>query len=103
MRSFVIAIMLASATAIKIEHRWPSVARCADGTTESSDEYPCDHNSKGPHSLNNPTGSFVQLKQQWPSVARCAEDQISSDEWPCDHNSKGFRTLDNTEEVQLQA
>merc|ERR1719263_1879915 len=97
MRSFVIAIFLASTSAVRMT--WPSVARCPEGQ-ESTDEWACDNNAKGPHSLNKPTG-FLQLRQQWPSVARCAEDQISNDETPCDHNSKGFRTLDHTEDVQL--
>merc|ERR1719263_1065078 len=99
MRSFVIAIFLASTSAVRMT--WPSVARCPEGQ-ESTDEWACDNNAKGPHSLDKPTG-FLQLRQQWPSVARCAEDQVSSDETPCDHNSKGFRTLDHTEDVQLEA
>jgi hypothetical protein len=50
MKSAVIAALLATTQAVKIE--WPSVARCAPGQM-STDEWHCDDNSKGPHHLDN--------------------------------------------------
>ena len=96
MKTFVVAALLASAQAVKLN--WPSVARCAPGQV-SSDSNACDHNSKGPHPLD---GTAVQLEEQWPSVARCTPGQVSTDDHACDHNSKGPHKLDGTTAVQLE-
>ena len=112
MKSIVIAALFASTNAVKLE--WPSVARCAPGQI-STDSWPCDDNSKGPHHLDgtqvqldssdvvlfNMDGSkFVQTAEQWPSVARCPPGKISTDSDACDDNSKGPHHLDGTQ-VQI--
>merc|ERR1711934_1101419 len=113
MKSFVIAALFASTNAVKLE--WPSVARCNPGQI-STDSWPCDDNSKGPHHLDgtqvqldssdvvlfNIDGTRVQTAEEWPSVARCNPGQISTDLHPCDDNSKGPHHLDGTQ-VQIDA
>merc|ERR1711934_165685 len=112
MKSFVIAALFASTNAVKLE--WPSVARCNPGQI-STDSWPCDDNSKGPHHLDgtqvqidssdvalfNLDGARIQTNEAWPSVARCNPGQISTDSWPCDDNSKGPHHLDGTQ-LQLE-
>ena len=46
--TFVIALLLANVSAIRIEQSWPSVARCTAGQT-STDSFPCDHNNTQAH------------------------------------------------------
>ena len=113
MKSIVIAALFASSNAVKLE--WPSVARCAPGQI-STDSWPCDDNSKGPHHLDGTQvqldssdvvlfgldGMRIQTEEAWPSVARCAPGQISTDSWPCDDNSKGPHHLDGTQ-VQIDS
>lgn len=115
MRSIVIAALFASTQAVKLDENWPSVARCNPGQI-STDSWPCDDNSKGPHHLDgtqvqldssdvvlfHTDGSMVQTGEAWPSVARCNPGQISTDSWPCDDNSKGPHHLDGTQ-VQLDS
>merc|ERR1719424_879931 len=62
MKSIVIAALFASTNAVKLE--WPSVARCNPGQI-STDSWPCDDNSKGPHHLD---GTQVQIPFFSPSM-----------------------------------
>merc|ERR1712046_135376 len=102
MRAFVIAALFASASAVKLNAEWPSVARCENGNNGpvSSDEFACDNNSKNPTvvdgSLTDPRyqssnpgyETQVQTSSEWPSVARCENTGVeSTDEFACDHNN----------------
>ena len=86
----ILAVLFASAQAIRLSSEWESVARCKPGQI-SSDSKPCDNNSSGAHNLD---GTTVQTK--WESVARCKPGQVSTDSNPCDNNSSGAHNLDGT-------
>ena len=102
MRAFVIATLFASASAVKLNAEWPSVAKCGEGQNGavSSDDFACDHNSKNPtvvdgsvtdHRFQYANPGYetqVQTSAQWPSVARCDSRQTeSTDEFACDDNN----------------
>merc|ERR1740139_102053 len=91
MKSIVIAALFASTNAVKLE--WPSVARCNPGQI-STDSWPCDDNSKGPHHLD---GTQVQIDGSDTVLFSLDGARIqTSDSWPCDDNSKGPHHLDGT-------
>ena len=50
MRVFAIAALFATASGVKLNAEWPSVAKCGEGQNGavSSDDFACDHNSKNP-------------------------------------------------------
>merc|ERR1719201_547350 len=77
MKSFVIAALFASTNAVKLE--WPSVARCNPGQI-STDSWPCDDNSKGPHHLD---GTQLQLEYRPP--IKCF-DPTTGNPISCDWN-----------------
>ena len=102
MRAFVLAALFASASAVKLNSEWPSVARCGEGNNNaiSSDDFACDHNSKNPTVVEGSLtddrfqhsqpgySTQVQIGNEWPSVARCeSRTTESTDEFACDHNN----------------
>eukprot|EP00356_Strombidium_inclinatum_P013718 CAMPEP_0170493570 /NCGR_PEP_ID=MMETSP0208-20121228/14117_1 /TAXON_ID=197538 /ORGANISM="Strombidium inclinatum, Strain S3" /LENGTH=200 /DNA_ID=CAMNT_0010769517 /DNA_START=1 /DNA_END=603 /DNA_ORIENTATION=+ len=90
MKSYIIAALVASSTAVKLN--WPSVARC-DGSHISSDHDACDHNNNMEHAHDN---TALQIVESWPSVARCDGSHTSSDHDACDHNNNMPHAHDDT-------
>ena len=95
MKSFVIAVLLASTQAIQLRTvkgaEWPSVARCNNNDV-SKDDTPCDHDNRMVH----PHDNTVHNLAQWPSVARCNNNDVSKDDTPCDHDNRMVHPHDNT-------
>ena len=101
MKTFAVALILASASAIQL--RWPSVARCTSDHI-STDGNPCDHNNNMEHNHDGTTflETASEIVESWPSVARCNPDQTSKDSNQCDHNNNMPHPHDGTA-LQLTA
>jgi hypothetical protein len=90
--TLVIAALVATSGAVKLDKQWPSVARCKPGQV-SYDHDACDNWNQGPNTLD---GTAVQTHSEWPSVARCVPGQVSYDHDACDNWNKGPNSLDGT-------
>ena len=97
MKSFILAALLATTSAVSLKKTWPSVARCNNDQT-SSDINACDHHNRMTHNHDNVI--TLQYDQQWPSVARCNNDQTSSDIKACDHDNRMSHKHDNVVTLQ---
>ena len=82
-------LLVASASALKLNSQWPSVARCNSGDV-STDSHACDHNNNMEHPHD---GTTLQISFRPP--IKCI-DPIHGNPISCDHDD-----IDSTNDQPL--